>query len=438
MDKKIREPLIFLKLDIVLILSVLALIAGGIAFIYSSGVTSDGQQISNEWIKQIIWASSGIFLMGFFALRDYRTWKSLSLPLYLGLVSFLILVLMVGSYVRGARAWLGFGRFGIQPSEFGKLILIFVLSWWFDERGRRASDFQQALGASIITGIPFLLILFQPDLGTALVYIPVFFIIAFFANIKWQILLFPFFGGIIVILGVLGFAWNEHISRKSFGFFRLFTEIDLFQIIFPAMLGLLVLIVIGWLIFHRRYFLQMCYVFGLLAISYLGIIVAIKVLHGYQMMRLVIFMDPQVDPRGAGWHIIQSVTAVGSGGILGKGFLKGTQSHYQYLPEQSTDFIFSIIAEEIGFIGGLIIFILFALILIRALYIAYNAQDQFGTFIAVGVAAMIGFHIIQNIGMAIGVMPITGIPLLFLSYGGSSLWTALISVGLLLSIHLHR
>ena len=129
---------------------------------------------------------------------------------------------------------------------------------------------------------------------------------------------------------------------------------------------------------------------------------------------------------------------MGSGGLRGKGFLEGTQSHYRYLPEQSTDFIFSIIAEEIGFLGCVLIFALFAIIIIRSLSIAYASRDLFGMLIAVGVGAMMSFHVIQNIGMAIGMMPITGIPLFFLSYGGSSLWTALMSVGLLLSIHYRR
>jgi len=163
-----------------------------------------------------------------------------------------------------------------------------------------------------------------------------------------------------------------------------------------------------------------------------------KLLRGYQMMRLVVFLDPQIDPQGAGWHIIQSVTAIGSGGAMGKGFLKGTHSHYRYLPEQSTDFIFSILAEETGFLGSLLVFILYSIVVFRALYIAYTSQDRFGSLIAVGIAAMLAYHVIQNIGMAIGVMPITGIPLFFLSYGGSSLWTALMSMGLLLSIHYRR
>jgi rod shape determining protein RodA len=145
-----------------------------------------------------------------------------------------------------------------------------------------------------------------------------------------------------------------------------------------------------------------------------------------------------VDPRGAGWNIIQSMTAVGSGGFFGKGFLEGTQSHYQFLPQQSTDFIFSILAEEWGFIGSFAVFVLFSVILLRTLYVVNSANDAFGSYLSAGVAAMLFFHFVVNIGMAIGIMPITGIPLFFVSYGGSSLWTALLSVGLVMSVYQHR
>jgi rod shape determining protein RodA len=155
-------------------------------------------------------------------------------------------------------------------------------------------------------------------------------------------------------------------------------------------------------------------------------------------MRLIVFLNPEVDPRGAGWNIIQSQTAIGSGGVMGKGFLQGTQSHYRYLPQQSTDFIFSIMAEEWGFVGAIAVFSLFGIILIRGLYIVSIAKDRFAVYIGSGVLGMIFFHFMINIGMAMGIMPVTGIPLFFLSYGGSSLWTALIGVGLIMSIYQHR
>jgi len=145
-----------------------------------------------------------------------------------------------------------------------------------------------------------------------------------------------------------------------------------------------------------------------------------------------------VDPRGSGWHIIQSMTAIGSGGLTGKGFLQGTQSHYRFLPTQSTDFIYSIFTEEWGFIGGLMVMALFLLICFRLIRLMKITSDTFGAYIAAGLAAMYGFHFLVNTGMAMGIMPITGIPLLFLSYGGSALITAMVGVGLAMSIHVRR
>jgi rod shape determining protein RodA len=166
--------------------------------------------------------------------------------------------------------------------------------------------------------------------------------------------------------------------------------------------------------------------------------VARRVLQEYQIMRLIVFIDPYVDPRGAGWNIIQSVTAVGYGGLFGKGYLQGTQSHYQYLPQQSTDFIFSILAEEWGFVGVVVVILLFMIIIFRGIYIMASARDRFASIVSAGLVGLFFFHFMVNVGMAVGIMPITGIPLYLLSYGGSSLWTALLGVGMLMSIYQHR
>jgi len=155
-------------------------------------------------------------------------------------------------------------------------------------------------------------------------------------------------------------------------------------------------------------------------------------------MRLIVFLDPNVDPLGSGWNIIQSITAIGSGGPFGMGYLQGTQSHYRFLPQQSTDFIFSILSEEWGFLGGLVVFILYGTILARSLIIIKKTENNFGALVATGIAAMYFFHFMVNIGMVMGMMPITGIPLLFVSYGGSSLWTAMTASGLLMSINMRR
>jgi rod shape determining protein RodA len=205
----------------------------------------------------------------------------------------------------------------------------------------------------------------------------------------------------------------------------------------PTIIGLVLLgglATLGLLIFKSRYIYWFLYCIIIILLTYLMTLAATKIFSPYQYMRLIVFIDPDIDPRGHGWNIIQSITAIGSGGPVGKGFLQGTQSHYRYLPQQSTDFIFSIIAEETGFLGSFLIFVLYLVILIRSIMISYRSADMYGTFLSFGIIGMFAFHFLENIGMAMGIMPVTGIPLLFLSYGGSSIWTALIGIGLILSV----
>jgi rod shape determining protein RodA len=163
-----------------------------------------------------------------------------------------------------------------------------------------------------------------------------------------------------------------------------------------------------------------------------------KVLAEYQMMRLIVFLDPNIDPRGAGWNIIQSITAIGSGGLEGRGYLQGTQSHYRFLPQQSTDFIFSIFSEEWGFIGGILVFALFLITTLRMVRIMKLTPDHFGIYIIAGLSGIYIFHFLINVGMTMGIMPITGIPLLFMSYGGSALVSAMAGIGLVQSIYVRR
>jgi rod shape determining protein RodA len=194
----------------------------------------------------------------------------------------------------------------------------------------------------------------------------------------------------------------------------------------------------GWLSFKKKYYFWIAFVSLLVSGALLASTLAHKALKEYQIMRLIVFLNPSVDPRGSGWNILQSITAIGSGGILGKGFLQGTQSHYRYLPQQSTDFIFSIIAEEWGFIGGFSVFALYYILLRRCTNLLKTANDSYAINIVAGIMGMIFFHFMLNAGMVMGIMPITGIPLFFLSYGGSSLWVIMISVGLLLGISARR
>jgi rod shape determining protein RodA len=194
----------------------------------------------------------------------------------------------------------------------------------------------------------------------------------------------------------------------------------------------------GFFRYRKRYFYWIVYSAAIVILSLGASVAARRALKDYQIMRLIVFLDPEVDPRGAGWNIIQSITAIGSGGFSGKGYLQGTQSHYRFLPQQSTDFIFSIFSEEWGLLGGLLVVSLFLIICLRLVRIMKSTSDPFGAFIAAGLAAMYIFHFLNNVGMTMGIMPITGIPLLFMSYGGSALTSAMTGIGIAQSIYTRR
>ncbi|HPB66351.1 MAG TPA: FtsW/RodA/SpoVE family cell cycle protein, partial [Spirochaetales bacterium] len=195
---------------------------------------------------------------------------------------------------------------------------------------------------------------------------------------------------------------------------------------------------LGFRFFKKRYYYWLAYGSAIGSLGLAFSLAGQRLLKDYQVKRLIVFLDPSIDPLGSGWNILQSITAIGSGGVAGKGFLQGTQSHYRYLPQQSTDFIFSIISEELGFIGGIVIFGLFFYILVRLALSMRKLRDVASSSFVAGVFGIIFFHFMINAGMAMGVMPITGIPLLFLSYGGSSLWSICIGVGLCLGVGARR
>lgn len=412
----------------------------GILFIYSSGVSSTGVVFSNEYIKQIVWVGTGIALLLVVALSNYTRFRDWALYIYVLFVFLLIVTLVLGKRINGARSWLGLLSYGIgiQPSEFAKMAAIFMLGRWLESTHERARSLSVFLGAFGIVLLPMLLILLQPDLGTALVYLPIFIVMTYVSGTKRRYVLFVLLtAGMLSLFSVVLF-WRQSAGVAQTAFTTEIFQRDFLKYILLAVAAVLAVSVAGLYFLKRGYFYWIVYTFSSLFLAVLGTLGATHVLKQYQIMRLIAFIDPQVDPQGSGWNIIQSVTAVGSGGFWGKGFLHGTQSHYRYLPQQSTDFIFSIFSEEWGFIGGVLLFGLFLIIFIRGLRIVADAKDPFAICVGSGIIGMIFFHFIVNVGMAIGIMPITGIPLTFLSYGGSSLWTALIGIGVLINIHYRR
>jgi rod shape determining protein RodA len=240
--------------------------------------------------------------------------------------------------------------------------------------------------------------------------------------------------GVLMVLPL----WQRYIKQNALPSLGILANSRFIQSVMVALGFIAVFALFGFFLYKKRYFFWILYgtmvVILSLGLSFIGR----RVLKDYQIMRLIVFLDPNIDPQGAGWNIIQSITAIGSGGLMGKGYLQGTQSHYRFLPQQSTDFIFSIFTEEWGLLGGLLVFALFLLICLRLLRIIKITADSFGAYIAAGLAGVYIFHFLINVGMTMGIMPITGIPLLFMSYGGSSVISAMTGIGLCLSIYVRR
>ncbi len=420
----------------ILILSLL-LSAVGVASIYSAGIDSDGVRFSNEYSKQIIWAVSGLVIMIAAMALDISRLKDYTLFAYVAVLLLLLYTRFAGRVVNGARSWIGIGEYGIQPAEFAKIITVLFLARYLDA-SEQSSSFKRLVVSSIIIGIPVLLILSQPDFGSALVFFPILIVMMLVGGIDRRYILF-----ILLSIGCTFLFLMLPLAGKYFfpdgNILDLFFQRPRYVFMVSGLFFIaLALSLWGWLVFKKEYYFWLSYAFSILDLSILLAYAGHKVLKEYQIMRLMVFLNPNVDPQGAGWNIIQSVTAIGSGGFAGKGFLQGTQSHARFIPQQSTDFIFSIIAEEWGFIGGLIIIALFFLLLYRMLGLVSSTKDKYSMLVCSGIFGMFSFHFMINVGMAIGIMPITGIPLYFISYGGSSLWSAFLAVGFLLGISSRR
>jgi rod shape determining protein RodA len=432
---KLRD---FLEIDFPLIFAAMILSVFGILFIYSSGVSTTGVLLSTEYRRQIVWAAAGLVAALAISMIDYRRLYDLSIYFYLGAIALLLYTCLFGRLVNGARAWIGVGAFGIQPSEFAKITTILFLARYLDGSKRGRNSFVRFAVSCLIVFAPMAIILVQPDFGTSLVFIPILLVMTLIAGISLRYVLF--LGACIVFTALFMVLplWQSYILRRAIPSLNILNNIRFVGITVLALGIIAGIALFGFIRYKKRYFYWIVYAAAIIVLS-LGLsFAAHRVLKDYQIMRLIVFLDPNVDPRGSGWNIIQSITAIGSGGFMGRGYLQGTQSHYRFLPQQSTDFIFSIFSEEWGLLGGLLVFVLFLVICLRLIKIMKSTSDPFGAFIAAGLSAMYVFHFMINVGMTMGIMPITGIPLLFMSYGGSALLSAMAGIGLALSIYTRR
>jgi rod shape determining protein RodA len=357
---------LFIHFDWTLLGMALLIALIGILNLYS--ITSHWEITGTPvYLKQTFWLLIGLVLMVTIAFIEYRFYSDFGYIVYSASIFLLLLVLGYGIITSGAQRWIKIGFINFQPSEFVKISFILALAKFFHSPpDREGYALKHLIFPFLLLMIPMLLILKQPDLGTAIILFLVFFSILLFVKIHWSSLL----AMVIVGASTLPLVW--------------------------------------------------------------------RFLKEYQRKRIITFFNPDLDPLGAGYHLIQSKIAVGSGGILGKGFMKGTQCKLGFLPEQQTDFIFSVLGEEWGLIGSLILVLLYFSLIWWGLRIAVQAKDRFGAVISFGVVAMLFWHVFINIGMVLGLMPVVGIPLPLLSYGGSFLVSTLIGIGLLLNVSMRR
>ena len=404
------------QLDFPLLIATLATVLIGIIAIYSATYHNDSTAVQNSWIKQVQFAILAFVLALAVVYVPEKVIYSVAYLLYLlGIVS-LVAVLAWGT--GDATRWLRLGPLMLQPSELAKIATIIALARYLSDRSvERINSLSGFTGALFLILVPIALIVRQPDLGTAISFGAPLFPMLYWAGMR-KFFVFLVISPLISVFCSLDPLWQWGTPY----IFATFVVGSTFLI--HHFLRQL------WLTISMAVINTSA---GLLTVYFLE-----HFLHPYQKARIMTFFNPESDPLGSGWNIIQSKIAIGSGGMTGKGLLEGTQTKHQFLPAAHTDFIFSVIGEEGGFVMALIVLSLFFFLIYRALHIASMANNAFYGLTAVGVAAMLTFHVFINIGMTIGVMPITGLPLPFLSSGGSSLLSNLLAIGLLLHIGTYR
>jgi len=397
------------QLDKALVASVALLALYGLAALYSAGQTDVPTFVATIWQRQLIWLGLCLIVAVLIFRTSPRMLEWATPFAYAIALLLLLLTLFIGTgagTAASSKSWISIGgrHFG-QPAELAKVATILMLARWLATLREPPSMLRDLIIPGIIAGVPCLLVLKQPDLGSAIVFVAILFLVLFWAGTKPSLLVLAASPVIGLVLAFSTVAWGVWIA-------------------------LLAALLLWW----RPYLWEGLAIMGL---NVLGGVLALPFwnrLAPYQQNRLLAFLNPDVDPRAAGWHVIQSKVAVGSGGLLGKGFTEGTQKRLAFLPAQHTDFIFSVVGEELGFIGVLVALCLFAWMLFSLLRVARKATDPFSSLCVFGIAGLLFTHIVENVGMTINLMPITGIPLPFFSYGGSFLLACSVGVGIALRV----
>jgi rod shape determining protein RodA len=381
----------------------------GISIVYSAGQTDIVTNVARLWKSQSIW-----FLISLAAaygatrvsvrLLDWLTW-----PAYWVTIAMLVLLLFIGKgagTAASSKSWLAIGGFRIgQPSELAKITVVLALAKVLSAYKEPPKSLMELWKPAVIVGIPWALIMKQPDLGTGIVFVGFAFAMLFWAGVSWPLLVLVASPVVSLIL-----AFNVQLWGAWF------------------------LLLIALVLWYKPYMYEGIFLVVLNVIFGVVSPIVWEKLAPYQQKRLLVFINPDIDRRLAGYHVIQSQIAIGSGGWLGKGFTQGTQKRLAFLPAQHTDFIFAVVGEELGFIGVSLAFTLFLLLFLRVTKIAERANDSFSSLIAFGLLASWFVHVLVNVGMTLNLMPITGIPLPFFSYGGSFMLASWLAIGILVRI----
>ena len=396
-------------IDRPLLLAVTALILPGIATLYSAGQTDFPTIAAGIWQRQLVWIAIGMVGAVVIFRVPYRLLEWLTPFLYGASVVLLLATLVVGTgagTAAGTKSWIAIAgvRLG-QPAELAKLATILMLARHLAGRRHQPRSVFELLPSGIIVGIPLLLVALQPDLGSALVFLGILFSMLFWVGVSPWLLLLTASPIISLILAFSTGLW-----------------------------GAWIVLITVLLIWRRPYILEALVMWGM---NVLMGVVAFRLWMGlapYQQNRILSFLNPEIDPRATGWNVIQAKVAIGSGGLLGKGFLEGTQKRLAFLPSQHTDFVYPVLAEEFGFLGVVVSLSLFAVFFFVVIRIARHAVDTFSCVVVAGIAGLMLTHVVVNVGMSVRLMPVTGISLPFYSYGGSFMVICLLCIGLTLRV----
>jgi rod shape determining protein RodA len=396
-----REKVTFNIGDPVILALAFGLAVFGVAMIYSAGELDVPSSVTGIWRKQAIWLA--ISLVAFaLVLRVSVRWLEWIAPAAYAVAILGLLVVLAVDSGPGPRSWIRLGAVGFQPSEFAKLATILMLGRLVAGRVRPPDSLWELWPYLTVVLLPVALIVAEPDFGTASVFVAI-----LIAALYWS-----------------GLSVSKLILFLS-------PLVSLALAFSTPLWGVWFLLLVGFLYWTRSYLTETLAV--ILANVTMGVVVlpAWRSLASYQKTRILAFVSPEADPQGAGWHLIQSQVAIGSGGWFGKGFTLGTQKRLAFLPEQHTDFIVAVVGEEFGFIGICLVLLAFAVLLWRVLLIAERASDRFAAMVVFGVFACWFAHVVANVGMTVGLLPITGLPLVFLSYGGSFLLVSFIALAII-------